>query len=116
MAGYLFIRAKRTSAHKICMLGAFGVSSLFLISYLTYHYVHGSTPFTKYGWIRKLYFSILISHTILAVTMVPFILVTLRHALRSEFDRHRRIARYTFPVWLYVSVTGVIIYALLYHY
>jgi putative membrane protein len=112
--GYLFIRAKNRSAHRLCMLSAFASSILFLISYLIYHYHVGSVPFKGQGWIRPVYFLILLTHTTLAVTIVPLALVTLNRALRQRFDAHRRIARWTFPIWLYVSVTGVVIYLMLY--
>ncbi len=114
-AGYFFIRRKRVTAHKICMVSALVVASLFLISYLTYHYHVGSVRFTGKGWIRPVYFSILISHTVLAATIVPLALVTLRRALKGRFDKHVRIARWTLPLWLYVSVTGVVVYWMLYH-
>jgi uncharacterized membrane protein YozB (DUF420 family) len=96
------------------MLGAFATSSLFLISYLVYHAQIGSRPFTGQGWIRSLYFGILISHTVLAAAIVPLILMTLRRALRADFARHVPIARRTLPLWLYVSVTGVVVYWMLY--
>ena len=96
------------------MLSAFTFSSLFLISYLVYHYQHGSQPFQGTGWIRTVYFAILLSHTVLAAAVVPLVLVTLRRGLKGNFARHRAIARWTFPIWLYVSVTGVIIYLMLY--
>jgi len=113
--GYRLIRKKRITAHKRSMIAACCTSALFLISYLTYHYFHGSTPFTVQGWVRPVYFSILISHTILAAAIVPLALITLIRALRERFDQHRRIARWTLPIWLYVSATGVIIYFMLYH-
>jgi uncharacterized membrane protein YozB (DUF420 family) len=113
--GYLCIRRKKITAHKICMLSAFGTSTLFLISYLTYHYHVGSIRFAGRGGIRILYFAILTSHTILAAAIVPLVLVTLSRALKGRFDRHVRIARWTLPIWLYVSVTGVIVYWMLYH-
>jgi uncharacterized membrane protein YozB (DUF420 family) len=99
------------------MVSAVVCSSLFLISYLTYHigYGAGVTRFAGTGWVRTLYLVILVSHTILAVTVVPFVVVTLTRALRGQFLRHRSIARITFPMWLYVSVTGVIVYFMLYH-
>jgi uncharacterized membrane protein YozB (DUF420 family) len=112
--GYLCIRARRITAHKLCMVSAFVTSVLFLISYLTYHYHVGSRPFAGHGLVRPIYFTILISHTILAVMVVPLALVTVSRALRGRFDRHVRIARWTLPVWLYVSVTGVIVYLMLY--
>ena len=96
------------------MLAAFTSSSLFLISYLVYHYQVGSVPFKGQGAIRTLYFSILLTHTILAATVVPLVLITLTRALKQRFAAHRRIARWTFPIWLYVSVTGVVVYWMLY--
>ena len=96
------------------MLTAFACSILFLTSYLVYHYHVGSVPFKGQGWIRPVYFSILLTHTILAVTVVPLALITLRRAWRANFPAHRRIARWTFPIWLYVSVTGVLVYWMLY--
>lgn len=115
IAGYLFIRRRKVTAHKACMGSAFVVSMLFLISYLTYHYYVGSRRFGGQGAVRSVYFAILISHTILAATIVPLALVTVYRALRERFDRHVRIARWTLPLWLYVSVTGVIVYWMLYH-
>jgi uncharacterized membrane protein YozB (DUF420 family) len=118
--GYALIRQRRIAAHRVVMLTAFITSSLFLISYLIYHfslayyYHRGPTPFTGQGIMRPIYFTILITHTILAVVVAPFILVTLFRALRGKFNLHKRIARWTFPIWLYVSVTGVIVYLLLY--
>lgn len=97
------------------MVGALISSSFFLIGYLTYHYVHGTTKFTGTGWIRTAYFTILVSHTILAAAVLPLVIVTLRRALKGEFEKHRRMAKITWPVWLYVSVTGVVIYVMLYH-
>jgi len=96
------------------MLTAFGCSTLFLVSYLIYHYQVGSVPYKGQGWIRTVYFAILLTHTILATAVVPLALVTLSRALREKFVQHRRIARWTFPIWLYVSVTGVIVYVMLY--
>jgi len=96
------------------MLAAFGASTLFLTSYLYYHYHHGSTPFQGTGGIRVIYFTILISHTVLAVITAPLVLVTLYRALKGQFDKHRRIARITLPLWFYVSVTGVVVYWMLY--
>jgi len=113
-SGYLCIRARRITAHKLCMASAFVVSTLFLISYLTYHYHVGSRPFAGHGLVRPIYFTILISHTTLAVIVLPLALVTVSRALRGRFDRHVRIARWTLPIWLYVSVTGVIVYLMLY--
>jgi putative membrane protein len=112
--GFLFIKSKNIKAHKARMLAAFTSSSLFLISYLVYHYQVGSVPFKGQGAIRTLYFSILLTHTILAATVVPLVLITLTRALKQRFAAHRRIARWTFPIWLYVSVTGVVVYWMLY--
>ena len=113
--GYVFIRRRHIQAHHTCMLAALTSSSLFLISYLYYHYHVGATRFAGTGAARVIYFTILITHTILAVVIVPFVIVTVTRALRGQFDRHRRIARWTLPMWLYVSVTGVIVYLMLYH-
>ena len=115
LAGYNFIRHGNIIAHKRCQLLALTSSVLFLISYLTYHYFHGATRFPGQGIARPIYFTILISHTILAVLIVPLVAVTLTRALRGDFLRHRRIARITLPLWLYVSVTGVVVYLMLYH-
>jgi putative membrane protein len=112
--GYFFIRRKNVSAHKTCMLSAFATSTLFLACYLTYHFHHGVTRFQRQGTVRWIYFSILGSHTILAVLIVPLVLTTLYRAWRQRFDLHRRIARCTLPLWLYVSATGVIVYWMLY--
>jgi len=115
--GFLLIRKRRIKAHHNCMIGAVTSSSLFLISYLTYHvgFKAGVTRFTGEGWVRPVYYTILISHTILAVTVVPFVIVTLKRAIGKKFVLHKRIARWTFPIWLYVSITGVIVYFMLYH-
>ena len=112
--GYVQIRQRKITAHKNCMLAAFAVSVLFLVCYVIYHANTGSKPFTKQGWIRPVYFTILISHIILAFVIVPLALRTLYLAWRERFEQHRRIAKITFPIWLYVSVTGVIIYLMLY--
>jgi protein SCO1/2/putative membrane protein len=114
--GYVLIRLRRVRLHVVCMLTAVGVSALFLLSYLYYHAYHGATPFTGQGWVRLIYFGILLSHTILAVVVVPLVLVTLYQAWRKRFERHRWIARWTLPAWLYVSVTGVLVYLFLYHF
>lgn len=114
--GYSFIRARNVIAHRACQIAALIVSSLFLTSYLIYHYNHGSTRFLGTGFIRAVYFTILTSHTILAVVIVPLIFLTFYRAFRGDFLRHRRIARVTLPLWLYVSVTGVIVYLMLYHF
>jgi uncharacterized membrane protein YozB (DUF420 family) len=114
--GYVLIRRRKIVAHRACMLSAAVVSILFLVSYVTYHQAVGFTRFTGEGPIRLVYFSILIPHTILAVVaVVPLAALTLYRALRGQFDRHRRIARWTLPIWLFVSVTGVVIYWMLYH-
>lgn len=114
ITGYLLIRRRRIIAHRNCQIAALITSTIFLASYLTYHYYHGSTRFTGQGIIRPIYFTILLTHTVLAVVIVPFIMVTLYRALRGDFNRHRRVARWTLPAWLYVSVTGVIVYLMLY--
>jgi putative membrane protein len=113
-AGYAAIRAGKKSIHKALMVSAFCVSTAFLISYLIYHYRVGHVVFQGHGWIRPVYFVILISHTILAAAIVPMIIVTLRRAWLEKFDKHRAIARWTLPLWLYVSVTGVIVYLMVY--
>jgi|ERR1043166_2527243 uncharacterized membrane protein YozB (DUF420 family) len=113
--GHRFIKQGNKQAHKKCMIGTFVVSSLFLISYLTYHYFYGTTRFLGEGWIRPVYFTILTSHTILAATIVPLAIITLRRGLRDQIEKHVKIARWTYPIWLYVSVTGVIVYLMLYH-
>jgi uncharacterized membrane protein YozB (DUF420 family) len=102
------------AAHRAIMLTAFATSSLFLVSYLYYHAHVGSVHFRGTGWSRPVYFTILTSHTILAIVIVPMVLITLSRALRERFDQHRAIARWTFPLWLYVSVTGVVVYLMLY--
>ena len=113
--GYRFIRRREISAHRACMLAAFGVSIVFLVSYVTYHVQVGSVHFLGTGLIRGVYFGILITHTILAALVPPLAVVTLTRAVRGQFERHRRLARWTFPIWLYVSVTGVVVYVMLYH-
>lgn len=113
--GYVSIRLKKVAAHKTCMLTAFGVSSLFLVSYLIYHYQVGSVPFEGQGRIRPVYFTLLISHIVLAACIVPLALLTIYRAWTAQFVKHMRIARWTLPLWLYVSVTGVIVYWMLYH-
>lgn len=114
ICGFLFIRRRRVGAHKACMISATVSSALFLACYLTYHNVVGSVPFEGTGWIRPVYFAILISHTVLAALIVPMVLATLFNAVRARFDSHRAIARWTLPLWLYVSITGVVVYTLLY--
>lgn len=113
-AAYGLIRTRRIAAHRAAMIAACIVSALFLASYLVYHAQAGSKHFPGTGWIRPVYFAILISHTVLAAAVVPLALVTFTRGLRSDFSRHARIARWTLPLWLYVSVTGVVIYVMLY--
>jgi uncharacterized membrane protein YozB (DUF420 family) len=119
-AGYYFIRRKNQKAHRNCMIAAFVTSTLFLICYLTYHgYValqlkRGPTVFRDPAWFRPIYLVILLTHTVLAIVIVPMVLVTLRRAQKRQFESHRKLARWTWPLWMYVSVTGVVIYLLLY--
>lgn len=113
--GYRCIRRREIAAHRACMLAAFAVSVLFLISYLIYHYHAGSVRFPITGWIRGVYLAILASHTLLAALVPPLAIVTLSRALAARFDAHRRLARWTLPIWLYVSITGVVVYWMLYH-
>jgi putative membrane protein len=112
--GGYFIYKRRIEAHKKCMIAALFVSMAFLTSYLIYHYYAGSVPYTGQGWMRPVYFVILITHIILAIAIVPMVLRTVFLGLRSRFDSHVAIARWTFPIWMYVSVTGVIVYVMLY--
>jgi uncharacterized membrane protein YozB (DUF420 family) len=114
LAGYLLIRAGRFQQHRRCMLAAFAASSLFLACYLVYHAQVGSVPFTRHGFVRPLYFTILITHVSLAVVVLPLAIVTLSRGLNARYLKHRAIARWTFPIWMYVSVTGVLVYVLLY--
>lgn len=114
LLGYAFIRQRAITAHTICMLGSCGTSALFLASYLIYHFFHGATRFPGQGFVRWVYYAVLVSHTVLAVVIVPLVLVTLSRALRGRFDSHAALARVTLPLWLYVSVTGVIVYWMLY--
>ena len=114
MAGYILIRRRQITAHRNAMLGAFGSSTLFLISYLIYHANAGSRPFTGQGPIRYMYFAILVSHVILAAAILPMAISTLSRGLRGRYAEHKRIARWTFPTWIYVSVTGVVVYLMLY--
>jgi uncharacterized membrane protein YozB (DUF420 family) len=113
-AGYLSIRSGRIAAHRACQISALVVSLLFLTSYLTYHYFHGTTRFQGTGLSRPIYFTVLTSHTILAVVIVPLVIITFYRAFRQDLARHRKIARITLPLWLYVSITGVIVYLMLY--
>ena len=115
LVGRGFIRRGQMAAHRAVMIAALASSSIFLVCYLYYHWHVGSVHFQGQGWSRPVYFSILISHTILAAAIVPMIIITLSRALRERFDRHRAIARWTYPLWMYVSVTGVIVYLMLYH-
>ena len=122
VTAHSMIKRGKVASHRVLMLTAVATSTLFLISYISYHLLlyfkthSGSMHFQGQGWSRPLYFSILISHTILAATIVPLVIITLSRALRERFDRHRAIARWTYPLWLYVSVTGVVIYLMLYHF
>lgn len=113
-SGWRFIRAGNVVAHRACQVSALVVSLLFLTSYLTYHYNHGTTRFQGTGLARPIYFTVLTSHTILAIVIVPLVALTFYRAFRGDFARHRRIARITLPLWLYVSITGVIVYLMLY--
>jgi putative membrane protein len=113
--GYYFIRQGRREAHRNCMLSAFGTSTLFLACYLTYHFtVRTITHFRDPAWFRPIYLTLLLTHTLLAVVIVPLVLMTLWRAVQGRFDAHKRLARWTWPLWMYVSVTGVVIYLLLY--
>lgn len=114
LAGYVFIRRGRQDAHRLAMVGALILSAAFLASYLVYHYHVGSRPFLGQGAIRVVYFTVLITHVVLAIVIVPMVLVTVSRALSARFDAHRRVARWTWPLWMYVSVTGVIVYVMLY--
>ena len=115
LSGYTAIRWRKRAVHKAFMIAAVSCSALFLISYVIYHVRAGRVVmFSGQGWIRPVYFTILISHTTLAIVIVPLIIITLRRALRQRFDKHKLIARWTFPLWLYVSITGVIVYLMVY--
>ena len=114
VAGYVLVRRGRRDLHKRCMLAALATSSLFLVSYVVYHWNAGSRPFTGTGPIRTVYFAILITHVVLAAAILPLALVTTGRGLREQYVKHVRVARWTLPIWLYVSVTGVIIYLMLY--
>lgn len=113
--GVVLIKRGRREAHKRAMIAAFITSSLFLVSYLYYHAHVGSVHFQGQGWSRPLYFSILLTHTVFAALVVPFVLVTLTRGLRGRYEKHKRSARWTYPMWLYVSITGVVVYLMLYH-
>ena len=114
--GYILIRKRAVDAHRRVMIAAFAVSSVFLVCYLIYHYQVGSVHYPHEGLLRTVYFAILISHTLLAATVPVLAIITLRRGLKSDFKRHRRIARWTLPIWLYVSVTGVVVYLMLYQF
>jgi len=114
-SGYFFIRRRNVIAHRNCQVAALSVSILFLVSYVTYHSQHGATKFPGQGIVRPIYFTILTTHTVLAAVIVPFVIVTFRRAKRGDFLRHKAIARWTLPMWLYVSITGVVVYLMLYH-
>jgi uncharacterized membrane protein YozB (DUF420 family) len=114
VCGFVFIRRREVPRHRACMIAAFACSVVFLVSYLVYHARVGSVPFQGQGPVRTVYFAILISHTVLAAAVPPLALLTLVRALRARFDRHRAIARVTLPIWLYVSLTGVVVYWMLY--
>ena len=114
VSGYLLIRARRILQHRACMLAALAASSLFLVCYTVYHAQVGSVRFTRQGLVRPLYFTILITHVTLAATVLPLALVTAARGLRADYVRHTKVARWTLPIWLYVSVTGVLVYVLLY--
>ena len=113
--GYVLIRRRRIAAHRACMIAAFAASSLFLITYLIHHAQVGSVPFHGAAWLRPIYFGLLVPHIVLAALVVPLALTTIHRAWRGRFDRHRRLARVTLPIWLYVSISGVLVYVLLYH-
>ena len=112
--GYYFIKRKEIDRHRLCMVLAFITSCIFLVSYLIYHYFAGSVPFEGQGWIRGVYFTILITHIVLAAAVPVLALITLYRALKRDFKRHRAIAKWTWPIWMYVSVTGVVVYVMLY--
>lgn len=114
LTGYVFIRRKQQAAHRNCMIGALVCSTLFLTSYLIYHFNAGRTVFKDPAWFRPFYLILLLTHTILAVVIVPMVIITVSRAAKRRFDLHKKIARWTWPLWMYVSVTGVIIYFLLY--
>ena len=114
IVAYALIRARRIEQHRRVMIAAFATSALFLLCYLVYHAQVGSVPFTRQGFVRPLYFTILVTHVTLAAAVPPLAIVTLSRGLKARYAQHRRIARWTFPIWLYVSVTGVLVYVLLY--
>src|ERR1019366_7515814 len=112
--GFVCIKRKKVAAHRACMIAAFSTSVRFLICYLTYHYYTGVTRFLNPLWFKPIYLTLLATHTVLAVVIVPLILVTLNRAFKERFDLHKKIARWTWPIWMYVSVTGVVVYLILY--
>ena len=114
LTGYVMIRTRRIKQHRRCMIAAFITSSVFLVCYVVYHLQVGSVPFTRQGFVRPMYFTILITHVTLAAAVVPLALVALSRGLKGRYPQHVRVARWTFPIWLYVSVTGVLVYVLLY--
>lgn len=114
LTGYIMIRTRRIKQHRRCMIAAFITSSVFLVCYIVYHAQVGSVPFTRQGFVRPLYFTILVTHVTLAAAVLPLAIVTLSRGLKGRYPLHVRIARWTFPIWLYVSVTGVLVYVLLY--
>ena len=114
VGGYTLMRLRRIDLHRKVMIAAFATSSLFLVCYLVYHAQVGSVPFPRHGFVRSLYFTILITHVVLAASVPPLAIITMTRGLQGRYPQHRRIARWTFPIWLYVSVTGVLVYVLLY--
>jgi putative membrane protein len=115
LAGFAFIRARKIAQHRFCMLSAFALSSVFLLTYLLHHAQVGSVPFRGVGWLRWAYFTILIPHVLLAAGIVPLALTTVYRAWTGKLDAHRRIARYTLPLWVFVSISGVVVFGMLYH-
>jgi uncharacterized membrane protein YozB (DUF420 family) len=114
LCGYTLMRLRRIALHRAFMIAAFAMSSLFLVCYLVYHAQVGSVPFPRHGFVRPVYFTILISHVVLAATVPPLAVISMTRGLKGRYPQHRRIARWTFPIWMYVSVTGVLVYVLLY--
>ena len=114
LTGRAFIAGGKMAAHRACMIAAVTTSALFLVCYLIFHFKVGNILFLGHGWVRPVYFAILISHVLLAIAIVPLAIITLNRALRARYDRHRAIARWTWPLWMYVSITGVIVYFMLY--
>ena len=116
LLGYILIKQRQSQKHKKMMLAAVATSGLFLVSYLIYHYSAGSVPYPRHDWTRPVYFAVLIPHVILAAIMVPFIIAALYFALKARFDRHRKIVRWVWPVWMFVSLSGIIVYLMLYRF